>query len=131
MGNNAEWFFYDGDKLLSYIDNLSEKDKEITKLMYGIEKDRAYTYKEIAERYEVSRSRIYNIETVVINKFAKQRRDFTIVQFINMLERPHFGEAKEKVRKLKEVQYCFIVKRDTTLLNTQELKSLKDLEKYP
>ncbi|MBO5143418.1 MAG: DEAD/DEAH box helicase family protein [Clostridia bacterium] len=103
MGNNAEWFFYDGDKLLSYIDNLSEKDKEITKLMYGIEKDRAYTYKEIAERYEVSRSRIYNIETVVINKFAKQRRDFTIVQFINMLERPHFGEAKEKVRKLKEM----------------------------
>ena len=33
--------------------------------------------------------------------------------------------------KLKEVQYCFIAKKDTSLLETQDVKSLKDLEKYP
>ena len=103
MGNNAEWFFYDGDKLLSYLDTLDEKDKEIIRLRYGIEKDRTYTAKEIAEKIGSSQSKIAHRESEITMKLAKQRRDFTIVQFINMLERPHFGEAKEKVRKLKEM----------------------------
>ena len=36
-----------------------------------------------------------------------------------------------KVKKLKEVEYCFIAKSDTTLLNIHEIQELKDLEKYP
>ena len=35
------------------------------------------------------------------------------------------------VRKLKEVQYCFIVKKGTNLLKINEINSLKDLKKYP
>lgn len=36
-----------------------------------------------------------------------------------------------KVTKLKEVQYCFIVKKDTTLLNLSDINSLYDLKNYP
>ena len=36
-----------------------------------------------------------------------------------------------KVTKLKEVSYCFIVKDDTTLLDYNTVKSLKDLKNYP
>ncbi len=36
-----------------------------------------------------------------------------------------------KVVKLKEVQYCFIVKKDTELLNISDINSLVDLKKYP
>lgn len=36
-----------------------------------------------------------------------------------------------KVTKLKEVQYCFVVKKDTTLLNLSDINSLYDLKNYP
>ena len=36
-----------------------------------------------------------------------------------------------KVVKLKEVQYCFIVKKDTELLNISDINSIVDLKKYP
>ena len=36
-----------------------------------------------------------------------------------------------KVKKLKEAQYCFIAKKDSDLLETKEIESLKDLTKYP
>lgn len=36
-----------------------------------------------------------------------------------------------KVTKLKAVQYCFIVKKDTRILETSDITSLKDLVKYP
>jgi len=36
-----------------------------------------------------------------------------------------------KIKKLKEAQYCFIAKKDTDLLETKEIKNLKDLAKYP
>ena len=36
-----------------------------------------------------------------------------------------------KVTKLKAVQYCFIVKKDTRILKTSDITSLKDLVKYP
>ena len=36
-----------------------------------------------------------------------------------------------KVTKLKEVQYCFIAKKDSTLLDTNNIKSLSDLKKHP
>lgn len=36
-----------------------------------------------------------------------------------------------KVRKLIEVQYCFIIKKETTLLNVDNIKSLSDLIEHP
>ena len=36
-----------------------------------------------------------------------------------------------KLKKLKEVDYCFIIKKDTQLLNSNEIKSIKDLNKHP
>lgn len=36
-----------------------------------------------------------------------------------------------KVTKLKVVQYCLIVKKDTRILKTSDINSLKDLVKYP
>lgn len=36
-----------------------------------------------------------------------------------------------KITKLKEVQYCFIVKKDTTLLNSCDINSINDLKNHP
>src|SRR5699024_3618380 len=36
-----------------------------------------------------------------------------------------------KVMKLKEVQYCFIIKKDTALLNSHIINSIDDLKNYP
>ena len=36
-----------------------------------------------------------------------------------------------KVTKLTEVQYCFIVKKNTKILNLNNINSLKDLKEYP
>ena len=35
------------------------------------------------------------------------------------------------VKKLKEVEYCFIAKKDTELLNIKDITSISDLKKYP
>ena len=36
-----------------------------------------------------------------------------------------------KVKELKKVHYCFIINKNTTILDSAEIKSIKDLQKYP
>lgn len=40
-------------------------------------------------------------------------------------------ESEMKVKKLKKVQYCFIIKKGSKIVEENKIHSLKDLKKYP
>lgn len=65
--------------------------------------------------------------SVLLNLLDSHKVDFVIdTSPINIEKDPEM-----KIKELKKVEYSFIVKSNTKILNTKEIKTLKDLETYP
>lgn len=65
--------------------------------------------------------------SVLLNLLDSHKVDFIIdTSPINIK-----SDGDIKVTKLKEVKYCFIVKKETALLNFKDIKSIEDLKCYP
>jgi RNA polymerase primary sigma factor len=50
---------------------LSDKEREILRLRFGIGTDREYTLEEIGERFSVTRERIRQIEATALRKLGR------------------------------------------------------------
>jgi len=58
-------------KLYRYIDNLTDREKEIIILRYGL-RGKAITQREIAKKLNISRSYVSRIEKKALSKLEKQ-----------------------------------------------------------
>ncbi|MFQ6860773.1 MAG: RNA polymerase sporulation sigma factor SigK [Beduini sp.] len=58
-------------QLLGYLDILSEREREIIELRYGLNLKKALTQKEIAKQYKISRSYVSRIEKRALTKLLK------------------------------------------------------------
>ena len=58
-------------QLLGYLDILSEREREIVELRYGLNLKKALTQKEIAKQYKISRSYVSRIEKRALTKLLK------------------------------------------------------------
>jgi RNA polymerase primary sigma factor len=62
------------DRLNSVLDHLSEREREIIKLRFGLTDGQHYTLSEIGEIYELSRERVRQIQAKAMRKLRHPRR---------------------------------------------------------
>lgn len=62
------------DRLNSVLDHLSDREREIIKLRFGLTDGQHYTLTEIGERYQLSRERVRQIQAKAMRKLRHPRR---------------------------------------------------------
>jgi len=70
------------EKLDEMLDTLTEREKQIIQLRFGLENDHIYTLEEIGHLFSVTRERIRQIETKALRKLRHPSRKSTLKDFI-------------------------------------------------
>ncbi len=59
-----------------YLDTLSEREKDIIMLRYGLYDGKAHTLREIGEKYNISKERVRQLENNIIAKLKRHLKDY-------------------------------------------------------
>ncbi|MBD2020743.1 sigma-70 family RNA polymerase sigma factor [Leptolyngbya sp. FACHB-36] len=70
------------DRLNSVLDHLSDREREIIKLRFGLTDGQHYTLTEIGERYQLSRERVRQIQAKAMRKLRHPRRQALLKDWI-------------------------------------------------
>lgn len=62
------------DDIKKILSKLSDREQEIIKLRFGIDNDKEHTLEEIGQKYGITRERIRQIESKIINKLKESNR---------------------------------------------------------
>ena len=62
------------EQLMEVLDTLTEREKKVLILRYGLEGDRTYTLEEVGEKFHVTRERIRQIEAKALRKLRTNRQ---------------------------------------------------------
>lgn len=62
----------DEDNLIDFLNSLSEFEKEIIRMYYGIDYNHRYTLEEIAEHFNTTKEHIRNVKNKIIDKLKKR-----------------------------------------------------------
>ena len=62
------------EQLMEVLDTLTEREKRVLILRYGLEGDRTYTLEEVGEKFHVTRERIRQIEAKALRKLRTNRQ---------------------------------------------------------
>ncbi|HBR85841.1 MAG TPA: hypothetical protein DEA32_01485, partial [Firmicutes bacterium] len=71
------------EKLNEVLDDLSERERLVIKLRYGIDNEKTQTLEEVGKRFNVSRERIRQIEAKAIKKLRQPKRANILKDFRN------------------------------------------------
>ena len=70
------------DRLNSVLDHLSEREREIIRLRYGLEDGQHYTLTEIGKIYDLSRERVRQIQAKAMRKLRHPRRQALLKEWV-------------------------------------------------
>ncbi len=70
------------DRLNSVLDHLSEREREIIRLRYGLEDGQHYTLTEIGKIYDLSRERVRQIQAKAMRKLRHPRRQALLKDWV-------------------------------------------------
>jgi RNA polymerase sigma factor (sigma-70 family) len=70
------------DRLNSVLDHLSDRERDIIKLRFGLEDGQHYTLTEIGELYQLSRERVRQIQAKAMRKLRHPRRQALLKDWI-------------------------------------------------
>ena len=66
--------------MLSILNELSQREREILIMRFGVDRQEPYTLMEVAEKLGISRERVRQIEERAISKVRKRAKDFGILE---------------------------------------------------
>ena len=94
--------------MISILNELSQREKEVLIMRFGVDRQEPYTLLEVANKFGVSRERVRQIEERAISKVRKRAKDFGILEHnkkIDSLINLHTGlRPKEKLNLIGEVK---------------------------
>ena len=72
------------DRLRRHLDSLSERERRVITLYFGIGLETAYNLGEIAQRFDLTRERVRQIKTAALGKLTRSSRIKTLLPLRNM-----------------------------------------------
>lgn len=108
--------------MLSILNELSQRERDILIMRFGVDRQEPYTLMEVAEKLGISRERVRQIEERAISKVRKRAKDFGILEAAkqqNTVVNIHTGlKGKEELNLLGDVKQSKTMK----MINKQKVK---------
>ena len=80
---DAAFYALQREQLMEVLDTLTEREKKVICLRYGLDGGKSYTLEEVGEIFKVTRERIRQIEAKALRKLRKDSKDAAIQAFIS------------------------------------------------